>query len=64
MVGCSSRNFNGVSRVPEKLLAASGEETVKALMRLGFAVRFGKGDPVVLQNDQMGVLLKKVERRG
>jgi len=35
--------------VPEKLPVVSGKETVKALVKLGFEVRMGKGDHVVLK---------------
>jgi len=52
--------------VPKKLHVVSGEETVKALVRLGFAVRFGKGDHVVLQKGQMvfSVPLHKTVKKG
>ncbi len=35
--------------MPEKLPLVSGKETVKALVKLGFEVRKGKGDHVVLK---------------
>lgn len=35
--------------MPEKLPVVSGQEVVKALVRLGFEVRLGKGSHVVLQ---------------
>ena len=35
----------------KKLPVVSGKETVKALVKLGFTVRLGKGDHVVLQRN-------------
>jgi predicted RNA binding protein YcfA (HicA-like mRNA interferase family) len=35
--------------VPDKLPVVSGKETVKVLVKLGFEVRKGKGDHVVLK---------------
>ncbi len=35
--------------MPEKLPVVSGKETVKVLVKLGFEVRMGKGDHVVLK---------------
>ena len=35
--------------MPEKLPVISGKETVKVLVKLGFEVRMGKGDHVVLK---------------
>jgi predicted RNA binding protein YcfA (HicA-like mRNA interferase family) len=35
--------------VPDKLPVVSGKETIKVLVKLGFEVRRGKGDHVVLK---------------
>ncbi len=37
--------------MPEKLPVVSGKETIKALVKMGFEVRMGRGDHVVLKKD-------------
>ncbi len=50
----------------KKLPVVSGKETVKALVKLGFTVRLGKGDHVVLQKNQrvFSVPLHKTLKKG
>jgi len=52
--------------VSKKLPSVSGEETVKALAKLGFTARLGKGDHVVLQKNQrvFSVPLHKTLKKG
>jgi predicted RNA binding protein YcfA (HicA-like mRNA interferase family) len=52
--------------VSKKLPSVSGKETVKALVKLGFTVRLGKGDHVVLQKDQrvFSVPIHKTLKKG
>ncbi len=35
--------------MPEKLPSVSGKDTIKALVKMGFEVRMGRGDHVVLK---------------
>jgi predicted RNA binding protein YcfA (HicA-like mRNA interferase family) len=46
--------------------SVSGEETVKALVKLGFTPRLGNGDHIVLQKDQrvFSVPLHKTLKKG
>ena len=50
----------------KKLPVVSEKETVKALVKLGFTVRLGKGDHVVLQKDHrvFSVPLHKTLKKG
>jgi predicted RNA binding protein YcfA (HicA-like mRNA interferase family) len=52
--------------VSKKLPAVSGKSTVKALVKLGFAVRLGKGDHVVLQKNHriFSIPLHKTLKKG
>jgi len=52
--------------VSKKLPTVSGRQTVKALVKLGFTVRTGKGDHVVLQKDHrvFSVPLHKTLKKG
>jgi predicted RNA binding protein YcfA (HicA-like mRNA interferase family) len=52
--------------VRKKLHVVSGKETVKALAKLGFDVRLGKGDHVVLQKNHrvFSVPLHKTLKKG
>jgi predicted RNA binding protein YcfA (HicA-like mRNA interferase family) len=51
---------------PKKLPSVSGEATVKALVKLCFMARLGKGDHVVLQKNQrvFSVPLHKTLKKG
>ena len=39
--------------MPDKLPVVSGKETIKILVKLGFDVRMGKGDHVVIKKDYL-----------
>ena len=50
----------------KKLPVISGEESVKALVKLGFTARLGKGDHIVLQKNHrvFSVPLHKTLKKG